>query len=391
VDIVKKSTKKMTKSGMAAMLAGTFLLSTPAVFAEETDSQPIDLQVVMEENEDHIPSGELNASEPIVNSEEEQGNNFGQAPALVPGDFFYFAKIVLEKIQLAFTFDDTEEAKLLAEFASERLAEAETLFTHGDEEKAIETIEQALETIQGTEEMIEEKALEEEANEEETKNQIVAEGEEAVIDDENVLDETIEYDETVAETEKIMAQNIVALTAAMEKVKNPVAKASLQKNIDKSYAKLARKLEKMEDKKSEKKKTSEVVVTTNQEISTADEVTTVEHSQTANTDTSLEITTEPEAVTPVVKEKITSTVAVPTNSAENNQTAPVPAPQPPVQPAAEVKAEIKEQRKIEKAEIKQEKQAAKSEAKAEKQAIKEEKKAAKENGKENGQKSANQQ
>ncbi|KAA9027605.1 DUF5667 domain-containing protein [Niallia endozanthoxylica] len=389
---MKHSTKKIAKSGMAMMLTGTFLFSTPAVLAEETDSQPIDLQVVMEENEDNVPSEEVDTTEPVVNSKDEQENTTGQIPSLVPGDFFYFLKIVLEKIQLALTFDDTEEAKLLAEFASERLAEAEALFAQGDEDKAIETIEKALENIQSTEKMIEE-APEEDATKEEIEKQTEAEDAEAVVDDENSADKTSEPDETIIETENLMAQNIVALTAAMGKVKNPIAKASLQKNIDKSYAKLAKKLEKMEEKKNKKKKAGESNVTLDEETVFVDEEMTVEHNQTAGTLTPTEMRKELETVAPVVEENITGTVEAPINTAELKQTAstPVPAPQPPSQPAAEVKVEVKEQRKAEKVELKQEKQEAKAEAKAEKQAVKEEKKAAKENGKGNGQKDANQQ
>ena len=49
-------------------------------------------------------------------------------------------------------------------------------------------------------------------------------------------------DESLAEVEEMVSQNILSLQAAMEKVKNPVAKAALEKNIKKSYAKLAKKL-----------------------------------------------------------------------------------------------------------------------------------------------------
>ena len=49
-------------------------------------------------------------------------------PTLVPGDFFYFTKMALEKIKLTLTFNDVKEAKLLSTYATKRLAEAEVLF-----------------------------------------------------------------------------------------------------------------------------------------------------------------------------------------------------------------------------------------------------------------------
>ena len=55
-------------------------------------------------------------------------------------------------------------------------------------------------------------------------------------------------DESLVEVEKMVSQNILSLQAAMEKVKNPVAKAALEKNIKKSYAKLAKKQAKFEEK-----------------------------------------------------------------------------------------------------------------------------------------------
>src|SRR5690606_18852157 len=45
-------------------------------------------------------------------------------PTLVPGEFFYFVKIMIEKVRLAVTFDEYKEARMLAEFAAERIAEA---------------------------------------------------------------------------------------------------------------------------------------------------------------------------------------------------------------------------------------------------------------------------
>ena len=76
----------------------------------------------------------------------------------------------------------------------------------------------------------------------------------------------------------MMAQNIVALKAALEHVKNPKARASLEKNIDKSYAKLAEKLDKIEKHlaKKEEKEKKEQEDSTTAETTPVDETTPAE-------------------------------------------------------------------------------------------------------------------
>ncbi len=418
VEMMKSSTKKMAKSGLAMVLAGSFVFSASAVHAEEPAPKTIDLQAVMDGNEpdqaivETEPTAETDqttvntnlttetdqttvdtdqTAEPESGTEEVQQNDSDKAPSLVLGDFFYFVKVALEKIKLAFTLDDAKEAKLLAEFATERLAEAEELFAKGEEERALETINKALESIQGSEAIIEETTPEQdEATVEESEGQVSEEDVATVDNDESAAEEPSGDNKTIEETEKLMSQNIIALKAAMEKVKNPVAKAALQKNIDKSYAKLAKKLEKFEDKKKNKKKEQNENVTIEQTVA-ADEETSLENNQTEGNDSSAPTNAGVEAGTSVVEENTASTPAASEVTADPSQTTAVqPAP---VQPAPDAAVGVKEQKAVERAEAKQEKQEAKAvakeekfEAKETKQAAKEEAKGNKQNGQGNGHK-----
>lgn len=192
------------------ILAGTVAFPATNVFANETINETaiIDLQAKTSSTNETVES-----------------------PSLLPGDFFYFTKILMEKIHLALTSDDVKEAKLVAEFATERLAEAEALFAEGNEQAALETMKTAIENIENADEQV------------------------SIIDQEAV-EEVVEDETELGEVKEVLSQNIIALTAAMEKVKNPVAKAALKKNIEKSNTKLAKKMEKWEKKQ---KKTNEII------------------------------------------------------------------------------------------------------------------------------------
>ncbi len=88
----------------------------------------------------NVFADEITSETPIIELQADSSSNGekGQTPSLLPGDFFYFSKILLEKIQLALTIDDVKEAKLIAEYAGERLSEAKALFADGNEEAAVE-------------------------------------------------------------------------------------------------------------------------------------------------------------------------------------------------------------------------------------------------------------
>ncbi|WP_409253485.1 DUF5667 domain-containing protein [Bacillus sp. SCS-153A] len=236
---------KLSRTSLALLAAGTVSFSTTFVHANENDTETFEKVEFKAETED--------ATNVIVNDETvvQEETMEKESPSLVPGDFFYFVKVALEKIKLALT-DDDKEAKLLAEFASERLAEAQKLFDAGEEEKAIETIEKALETMEEAEaeEAIEEESAEnDEASDQDVSDKEGTEVEEVEEVEDGQTEEAAAEDgeEAINEVKEILAQNIIALQAALDKVNNPVAKAALQKNIEKTYKKFAVKLAELEE------------------------------------------------------------------------------------------------------------------------------------------------
>jgi hypothetical protein len=92
------------------------------------------------ESTDEIITEELTEEESDVNSEVEENHS-----SLLPGDFFYFVKKLMENVQLALTFDEVKEAELLAAFTEERIKEAEALLVQGEEELANEVLQKAIE------------------------------------------------------------------------------------------------------------------------------------------------------------------------------------------------------------------------------------------------------
>lgn len=309
---------KITKSAFAFVLAGSLSLTATTALAEENEN--IESQVV----EETVTNEEvISLDDALV----DENTNEVEEPELLPGDFFYFAKTALEKIQLILTFDDVKEAKLLAEFATERLAEAEALFSAGQEEEALAVMEEALENLSVAEETVSENT---DATEETTEEEV--DSTEATEEDVDATIEIIENDEEVVEeteeVEKQIAQNIISLKANMEKVKNPVAKAALEKNIKKSYAKLAEKMAKLEEKASEEE---------------SEDVTTVE---TTTEETDLTVVDETTTEEEVVIEENTEVVTTPA-------------------PAAKVTNQVK----VDQAQKKAEKQVVKQEKKAEKEQV----------------------
>jgi hypothetical protein len=161
-----------------------------------------------------------------------------EEPGLIPGDFFYFAKVLTEKIQLALTFNDVEKAKLLSEFANERIAEANALFEAGETERALETLNESLEN--------QELALE--YTEDVSPLEVNTSDETGIPPTEDDADnESEEATERREELETQFSKNMAALLMAMEKVKNPTAKAALAKNVEKAYARMEKKLGKMQE------------------------------------------------------------------------------------------------------------------------------------------------
>ncbi|WP_404332448.1 DUF5667 domain-containing protein [Mesobacillus maritimus] len=184
-----------------------------------------------EEAEKVVEEGleENSNTEDVATEEEDQT----EEPTLVPGDFFYFVKIMMEKVRLAVSFDDYKEARLLADFAAERIAEANALIADGKTEEAEEVLNKAIATQEEAAENLAESV--EVADEETDAVEVVAE---------DVVVEDIEED--VVEVK--LANNIDALSMALTYVENPNAQKALRKNIEKSFAKLDKKLAKLEKK-----------------------------------------------------------------------------------------------------------------------------------------------
>ncbi|USK57906.1 DUF5667 domain-containing protein (plasmid) [Cytobacillus solani] len=123
---------------------------------------------------------------------------------MVPRDFFYFVKTMMEKVRLAVTVDDYKEFRLLADYAAERIAEANALLVEGktDEatallEEAIATQKEATDSLTESEEIAGEdtEATEEAADETEVTEDQAAEDTEATV-------ETTEGEEVAAEDGK---------------------------------------------------------------------------------------------------------------------------------------------------------------------------------------------
>lgn len=304
---------KIAKSALAMVLAGTFTFSSAALANDTTTdpAQTVEAPTVTPVTNDTVAL----TNDGTVQAKDETKV---EAPKLVPGDFFYFAKLTFEKIKLMLTTDDVKEAALLATFASERLAEAESLFKEGKEDLAVEVIQKALEDMKVADSVVEEE-----------KDTTTVDGEKVVTEDQTktdgdvvtkpsddkttdnvapIEDKPTTDEEAVEEVKEILSQNIIALTAAMEKVKNPVAKAALQRNIEKSYAKLEKKLAKIEarlakatEEEVKVEEATDVVITDQDKTATSETEVEKEATETDTIETTLTEDEEATTVVPVVK------------------------------------------------------------------------------------------
>lgn len=193
----------VAKSALIGMLV--IGVGTGSVFASGEASAPISTSAV---------AIDLPAEKAVSESKE-------KTPTLLPGDFFYFIKVVYENIRLSIEADDVKEAGLLAEFAQERLSEAAALHAKGETTESEQALQKSFENQQNAIELV--------ASEAE--------------------DEIEEKDaQQAVKVKSDLQHNILALTAALEKVENPQAQKSLLKNIIKSFGKLEKKLAKLENK-----------------------------------------------------------------------------------------------------------------------------------------------
>ncbi|MGM0851803.1 MAG: hypothetical protein ACQEWI_04160 [Bacillota bacterium] len=354
---------KLMKSSLAVLVAGSISFSGSLAYANN-DEKTFDTVTIEQKGSTGVTVND----EAMIDSAKTEIEKLEktETPSLLPGEFFYFAKLALEKVKLAFTMDDAKEAKLLAEYAAERLAEVEALFEEGKEEEAIEAINHAIEMIQRSGEELPHGENEEASNDDSMKE---SEGETAdesnteeknseteqtkESNDEGTLEEadSEEKSDEMTEMEELMSQNIISLKTNMEKVKNPKAKAALQNNIEKSYLKLAEKLAKFEEKWTKKANAKEE--TESDELVMEDPETRVEEpapSDTTNDENTAENTTK--------------------ESPEAAKTAPVK-----VQHVEkEAKKELKQQQKQEKKEAIEVRKQMKNEEKQARHDVKEEKK-----------------
>jgi hypothetical protein len=202
-----------------------------------------------------------------------------EEPTLVKGDFFYFVKMTIEKMELLLTTDKVKEAKLLAEFAQERILEAQVLIKEGKEDLAKESLKEALtqmEVAQGqvdvklpttettnttTETTTETTTTQpaEEATETEKEEVEKEEVEKEEVEKEEVEKEEVEKEEAekvekkkltkeqkeIAKIQHHLNTNLLVLANVLDQVKNPKAKAAIAKNIEKSFNKISERLEKL--------------------------------------------------------------------------------------------------------------------------------------------------
>jgi hypothetical protein len=238
--------KKMSKLVTSGMMASALIFSygIGSAFANEDNTGNTSTEEITETvdltNEEETTT-EVTTTDPTVEEEvpadveenEESTTSedvvVEEEPSLVPGDFFYFVKTMAEKIRLAVTFDDYKEAELLAEFAAERIAEANALIADGKTDEAATLLKEAIETQELASETLEQTEESEEASKE---TEIVEEG--TVGTDETTVTEDTEETEVTIDEEngvnKRLGNNIDALLAALAKIDNPKAQQALMKN-----------------------------------------------------------------------------------------------------------------------------------------------------------------
>lgn len=239
--------KKTVKIFMGTTLLATFTVAgaLPSLAAEESSSTTANQTItttesgIAETQETTIePTTPTTTTTEPTTTPTEPTTTTETPPTLVPGDFFYFVKILMEKIQVSLTFNDVAKAQKLADFAGERIAEARVLLANGDTTGASDLLNKALET--------QDLALNYSA-------EAGMNASEPTSDAQNQL--TDQQKELLQTRDTMKAQfgnNILALLGALKNVKNPQAQASLTKNIEKSFNKLETKLGKLDQRQNQK-------------------------------------------------------------------------------------------------------------------------------------------
>ncbi|PGM59214.1 DUF5667 domain-containing protein [Bacillus sp. AFS053548] len=233
-----------------------------------------------------------------------------EAPALVKGDFFYFVKTTVEKIQLLLTTDKVKEAELLAQFAQERIHEARELIKEGKEDLAKETLKEALsqmDNAQGqldgklptvtepttsettTEGTVTTKPAEDstEVEKEDTekvetdkqdtdKQEVEKEDQDKAETDKHEKQKLTKEQKEIAKIQHHLNNNLLVLANVLDQVKNPKAKAAIAKNIEKSFNKISERLEKVLKHTEQGSTTLKPVITVQYPDATTDQSATPE-------------------------------------------------------------------------------------------------------------------
>jgi hypothetical protein len=134
-----------TKWGFATMTALTLMFSqgagavTQAFAADGTTAQT---QTTTTNTGSSTNTG--SALNPTTGSTTPSTSATQTHAGLLPDNFFYFVKLMVEKIDLAFTSNDAAKAKLLSQFAAERIAEANALIQKGETDQAAQALQKAI-------------------------------------------------------------------------------------------------------------------------------------------------------------------------------------------------------------------------------------------------------
>ncbi|WP_379969703.1 DUF5667 domain-containing protein [Ectobacillus sp. sgz5001026] len=235
---------KLIKSAMTTFIAGSMMMTGTAAFAASNDTT-VAPQVAQ--------------------------------PNLVEGDFFYFVKTTVEQIRLALATNDLDKAKLLSEQAAERIAEANVLNEKGNDTLTQDTLQKAADSIEKSEKLTGEDTATQPATTQPATTQPAttqpattqpattqpattqpattqpATTQPATTQPATTQSTTTPVTKESKEQEKKkevqvhIGHNIEALAAVLDKVKNPQAKEAIAKNIEKSFTKLAAKIEKLKE------------------------------------------------------------------------------------------------------------------------------------------------
>ena len=217
------------KSSLAVLVASSISLPGSLAFANSNDDNFDSIKLEQEKTVSADVAVNDDAMLESSKDEIEKLEEASAAPSLLPGDFFYFAKLAIEKIHLAFTMDDAKEAKLLAGYAAERLAEVEELFKDGKQEEAIEALNKAIEMMQKSENQWSDDELEKDSTDGESVESDSEKNDDSKVeeDTDNTTSEDALKEEATSDDEKseentddnameeMMAQNILSLKANM--------------------------------------------------------------------------------------------------------------------------------------------------------------------------------